>query len=124
MELTRAILQVVTRSTEFQPQNISNTVWAFASLGHQPSEQFLEVVEEHLMEHLEADTLKYSCQARPCRALDICIIDKDKPCKPSKLECPLSTMQLEHKDRLMLVSCSLADISNVRANTNVKKLLK
>ncbi len=103
MKPTQAILQVVTRSTEFQPQNISNTVWAFASLGHQPSEQFLEVVEEHLMEHLEADTLKYSCQARPCHALNTCIIDKDKICKPSKLEYPLSTMQLEHKDGLLLL---------------------
>ena len=53
---------MIVRVKEFQPQNISNTVWAFASLGHQPSEKFLEIVEEHLMEHIEADTLKYSCQ--------------------------------------------------------------
>ena len=59
-----APLQMVVRVKEFQPQNISNTVWAFASLGHQPSEKFLEIVEEHLMEHMEADTLKYSCQVR------------------------------------------------------------
>lgn len=59
-------LQVIKRAKEFQPQNISNTVWAFASLGYQPSEEFLEMVEAHLTEHIEADTLKYSCQVRPC----------------------------------------------------------
>lgn len=45
---------MVKRLREFQPQNISNTVWAFASLGQTPSEAFLKAVEEHVVSFIDS----------------------------------------------------------------------
>lgn len=53
--------QVVARYKDFQPQNISNTLWAFATLAEQPSEAFLKAVEQHVLNFTD----DYSSQASP-----------------------------------------------------------
>lgn len=50
---------MVRRYKDFQPQNISNTLWAFATLAKSPSEAFLDTVEAHVLENLP----DYSAQA-------------------------------------------------------------
>jgi len=60
-------MQVINRAANFQPQNVSNTLWAFASTGFEPSDTFLEMVENHLTENIsESAVAPYSAQARPC----------------------------------------------------------
>ena len=58
-------VQVIKRADIFQPQNVSNTLWAFASTGFEPSDIFLEMVENHLTENISPNaTAPYSAQVR------------------------------------------------------------
>jgi hypothetical protein len=59
-------LQVINRTEIFQPQNVSNTLWAFASTGFHPTDAFLEMVENHLAENITQEAEHYSAQVRYC----------------------------------------------------------
>lgn len=52
--------QVVSKASQFQPQNISNIAWAFASWNHQPSRAMSAKMESHLVEHMP----QYTAQVR------------------------------------------------------------
>ena len=63
---SKSCVQVIKRADIFQPQNVSNTLWAFASTGFEPSDVFLEMVENHLTENISPNaTAPYSAQACP-----------------------------------------------------------
>lgn len=44
----------------YQPQNVSNIIWAFASLANTPPDAFLTAVSDHVLKHIT----DYSAQAR------------------------------------------------------------
>lgn len=68
-------LQVINRADNFQPQNVSNTLWAFASTGFHPTGAFLEMVENHLAENIIQEAENYSAQARSClSSAQVCVI--------------------------------------------------
>ena len=55
--------QVVTRGHQYQPQNISNIAWAFASWDRCPSPAMFDAIEKHLLDSLK----DYSAQvSAPC----------------------------------------------------------
>lgn len=59
-------MQVVTKGHQYQPQNMSNIAWAFASWGHFPSDAMSSVMEQHLLNNLK----EYSAQVSfACRML-------------------------------------------------------
>lgn len=60
------VMQVVTKGHQYQPQNMSNIAWAFASWGHFPSDAMSSVMEQHLLNNLK----EYSAQVSfACRML-------------------------------------------------------
>ena len=60
---------MVNRGTQFQPQNISNIAWAFASWNHQPSRAMFSSMETHFVQNIS----QYTAQVRPayscCRGI-------------------------------------------------------
>ena len=56
------VCQVVSKAPQFQPQNISNIAWAFASWNHQPSRAMSAKMESHLVEHMPQYTAQVSLQ--------------------------------------------------------------
>ena len=56
--------QVVNRGTQFQPQNISNIAWAFASWNHQPSRPMFASMEHHFVHNIAQYTAQVSKDSR------------------------------------------------------------
>lgn len=53
MQCSRLFMQVVTRGHQYQPQNISNIAWTFASWDYRPSPAMFDAIERHLLEGLK-----------------------------------------------------------------------
>ena len=66
--------QVVTKGQQYQPQNMSNIAWAFASWRHHPTPAMFDALEQHLLQNLHEYSAQVGSVAQQLTCACICAL--------------------------------------------------